>query len=152
MCLIYGLENITYGFYPIVLPTIFDSNTPNHEYKNLSRMNGRVKSWIFTSASPLVQRGTVTQHWNALENAFSSFSYARVIDICIQLQTIRNNDYIVDDYLMYIKSISDHLIAIGEIFNDYDLILCAIWDLDPCCNALNSYLSMRPSYLTFDEF
>lgn len=70
----------------------------------------------------------------------------------LQLQTITKDNSSIEDYILKINSIADHLADAGEIVSDQDLILCATRGVDPRYLPFISSLSMRADSLSFHEF
>lgn len=73
------------------------------------------------------------------------------MDLKLQLQTLRKEDSTIDDYLLRIKNIADHLNAICEFVYERDLIFCVMHGLDSIYSSFISSLSMQFGPMTFDE-
>lgn len=69
---------------------------------------------IFSGAFVHLIQRDCAHYSSALESVFFGFSHAQVMDLCIQFQIVSKNNSTIDDYLMNIKLITDHLIIIGE--------------------------------------
>lgn len=70
----------------------------------------------------------------------------------LQLQTMKKDDLIVDDYIPRIKSIDNHLTTIGESIFECDHILYVLGVLDSNYNSFVSSITMRYGDVSFNEF
>ena len=69
--------------------------------------------------------GHTTSHsaWLALEKIFFSSSRARIMQLQLELKTLKKGSISMMDFLMKLKIISDSLVAIGETVTEQDHII-----------------------------
>ncbi|KAL5549500.1 hypothetical protein UlMin_004731 [Ulmus minor] len=69
--------------------------------------------------------GHSTSHsaWTGLEKIVASSSRARVMQLCLELQTMKKGSISMIGYLIKIKGIADSLGAIGELVSEQDQIM-----------------------------
>lgn len=151
----YGLVTI---IDPHVLPLthVMDSQT-NPKFTHWNRLNNIFKSWFYLLVTPSMHpyfkyETSTTDLWCSLEKVHSTSSHAFVIEPRLQSQTMSKNDLSVKDYVMLIRSLVDHLTAIGEAIIDHDLIIYAISGLDSNYKPFVSFFTMRFMCFSFDEF
>ena len=77
--------------------------------------------------------GHSTSHfaWTSLEKIFASSSQGRVMQLRLELQTMKKGSMSMIDYLMKIKGIANSLAAIGEP-------LCKTWSRLQCFCTINT--------------
>lgn len=97
-------------------------------YIQWNRINNLVKSWIYGSVvAHIVGNNSALEMWKILKNVFLASSNARVLDLHLQLQTVKKDAMSFEDYVQRIKTIAYHLAAIGEPVSKRYLILCVRW-------------------------
>lgn len=62
------------------------------------------------------------------------------------------NELSVDEFIIHLKIVADHLDAISKVGIDHDLILHAISGLNSSYNSFVSFFTMQYSISSFDEF
>lgn len=82
-------------------------------------MNGTIKSWIYGSVNNVLLHlpytGIAAQMWKALDKKFLGSSQAQIMDLRLPLQTTQKGNASMDDYLVHVKKVSDHLAALDDL-------------------------------------
>lgn len=93
----------------------------------------------------LTNRKTACELWKTYEELFSSLAQSRVMELKLQLQTVKKDSSKVDDYVMKLKNLDNNLGAIKEPISYKDLILYAIYGLNHRYNALFVLSLVKPA-------
>ena len=95
--------------------------------------------------------GHTTSHsaWLTLE-IFSSLSRARIMQLRLELQTLKKGSMYMMDFLMKLKSISDSLAAIGEIVTGQDQIMDLLVGLGADYNAIVTAINSRNERISLE--
>ncbi|KAG6793680.1 hypothetical protein POTOM_002895 [Populus tomentosa] len=81
------------------------------------RQDRTILSWIYSSLTPVIMakiigHTTSQSAWNALEKTFTSSSRARIMQLRLELQSIKKGSLSMIDYIMNVKGAADSLAAI----------------------------------------
>ncbi|XP_047326457.1 uncharacterized protein LOC124930141 [Impatiens glandulifera] len=90
--------------------------------------------------------------WETLERRFATQSKARLMQLRLQLQTIKKEESFMESYLQAIKVITDNLAAAGQQVADEDLILYVLGGLGPEYESLLVVVTTRPDSINVDDF
>ncbi|KAG8368382.1 hypothetical protein BUALT_Bualt15G0039700 [Buddleja alternifolia] len=90
--------------------------------------------------------GATTCHaiWKTLEHAFASPSQARIMKLCLQLQSLKQGDLSIQSYLQQAKSLADELTAAGQPLSNIDSIRQSFY-----CRGSTGDLSIQACVLNF---
>ena len=125
-------------------PTLaHQKQTPNPETLGKTKPNPAYISWVRLAACPtksvhtkVIGLSTSQDVWIALEKHFSSKSRARLLQLKLQLQTIKKGALLICEYLQKIKVFTDHLTTTGHIVPDEEIMLYILGGLGPDYDAL----------------
>ncbi|KAG6790310.1 hypothetical protein POTOM_006458 [Populus tomentosa] len=79
------------------------------------RQDRTILSWIYSSLTPAIMakiiRHTTSQSaWNALEKTFTSSSRARIMQLRLELQSIKKGSFYMIDYIINVKGAADKVV------------------------------------------
>lgn len=101
---------------------------------------------------PHLRRGaSAPERRSSLKRIHSASSHAHIMELRLQLQIMCKNDLSVDEFVVHLRTLSDHLSVVGEAISDRDLIMYARGGLDSNYNAFISYF-MSFDAVSFDKF
>lgn len=83
--------------------------------------------------------------------AFSASSGAQALDLSLQLQTFKKGDLSIEDYILFLNVIIDHLDTVRHPMPDHDLLYYALGGLDANWNSFISRITLRFNLINFDE-
>jgi gag-polypeptide of LTR copia-type len=129
----------------------------NPDYEIWHQQDQLILAWIFNSVSfPLlaqvVRCETTASIWNALNQVHSSQSMAKILDLKLQLQTMKNRGLSCSQYLQQMQIVADRLRSIGTEVFDQDLVLYALQGLGSEFQSFVTALSIRSDYPSMVEF
>jgi hypothetical protein len=81
--------------------------------------------------------------WNALEKSFSSSSRAGIIQLRLELQSIKKGSLSMIDYILKVKGAADSLAAIGEPVSEQDQVMNLLGGLRSDYNAVVTAINIR---------
>ncbi|KAG6792273.1 hypothetical protein POTOM_001417 [Populus tomentosa] len=89
--------------------------------------------------------GYNTSHtaWNALEKTFSFSSKARIMQLRLELQSMKKGSLSMIDYIMKVKGAADNLAAIGEPVLEQDQIMNLLRGLKSDYNTVVTAINIR---------
>ncbi|KAL5546106.1 hypothetical protein UlMin_005793 [Ulmus minor] len=96
--------------------------------------------------------GHSTSHsaWQALEKIFSSSSRARIMQLRLELQTLKKGSMSIMDYLMKSKGFSDNLTAVGEPVSEQDQIMNILAGLGADYNVVVTAINARDDTISLE--
>ncbi|KAL5540795.1 hypothetical protein UlMin_042408 [Ulmus minor] len=114
-----------------------------------------ILSWIYSSLTPEIMAqiiGHSTSHsaWQALEKIFSSSSRARIMQLRLELQTLKKGSMSMMDYLMKLKGFSNNLIVVGEPISEQDQIMNILAGLGAYYNAVVIAINSRDDTISLE--
>ncbi|CAN6681140.1 unnamed protein product [Malus baccata var. baccata] len=95
---------------------------------------------------------TACEAWNNLVDRYASVSKSRVNHLKIELHTIQKGTYIVDKYLLRLKTIRDQLTAAGKLISDNDIIIAGLARLPKEYSVIRTVILARESAINLKEF
>ena len=124
------------------LPT-GDINPEFVQWRHFDRM---VLSWLYSTLtldimSQIVGHQTSHDAWMALQRIFFASSKARIMQLRLEFQTTKKWADSMLEYILYIKTISNNLAAIGEPIKNKDHILQLHGGLGPKYNSIVASLT-----------
>ncbi|KAL3652522.1 hypothetical protein CASFOL_002203 [Castilleja foliolosa] len=157
----YGLEGFLTG--EATQPSALISNSegnqiPNPDLSRWKRQDQLLVSWLLSSLSEsllitTVGLTTAFEIWKSIENVFANQNKAKVMQIRLQLQTLKKGTLGMREYLNKIKSCCDLLSAAGERVTESDQVLYVLGGLGVEYNpVLVSITSRSPTQpITLNE-
>ncbi|KAG8379540.1 hypothetical protein BUALT_Bualt07G0099600 [Buddleja alternifolia] len=132
--LIKGLRLVGYidGTYPSPPSHHLDPDSnqivPNPAFSQWEQQDNLLMSALLNSLTEEVVClvvGATTSHaiWKTLEHAFASPSQARIMQLRLQLQSLKQGDLSIQSYLQQAQSLADKLAAVGQPLNIVDFNL-----------------------------
>lgn len=99
---------------------------PHPEYSVCIRRDQFLLGWILASISDsmlghVVRCTSAREAWLTLERLFLSQSKARTMQLRMALQTTKKGAMTIEEYFLKMRSLTDHLSAVGQIVTDEDL-------------------------------
>lgn len=94
---------------------------------------------------------TSREVWMALEQMFSSVSRARVIQIRMQLTSLKKNDMSMTNYFHKVKNLADTLSAIGQHLPDEEIVSYMLAGLDSDYDLLVTSITTRADPMTLTD-
>ncbi|XP_073259761.1 uncharacterized protein [Populus alba] len=112
------------------------------------RQDSTILSWIYSSLMPAIMAQIIdynTSHttWNALEKTFSSSSKARIMQLRLELQSMKKGSLSMIDYIIKVKGAADNLATIGELVLEQDQIMNLLRGLKSDYNAVVTAINIR---------
>ncbi|KAF5180065.1 Copia-like polyprotein/retrotransposon, partial [Thalictrum thalictroides] len=113
-------------------------------------------SWIrATLTQPVLGQvaslSTSREVWHSLEASFASQNQARVLQLRLQLQTIKKGSLTMTEYVDQVRSICDSLAMILLPVSDSDMVLHTLAGLGPDYEPFVTSMTTRQSLPTFVE-
>ncbi|KAL5577971.1 hypothetical protein UlMin_019670 [Ulmus minor] len=142
-----GFEDFIEGT-SIYLKKQLNSGEINPTFVAWRRQHRTILNWIYSSLTPSIMAqiiGHTSSHsvWVALEKIFSSSFRARIMQLRLELQTIKKGSMSMIDYIMKIEGVVDNLAAIGEPVSDQDQIMNLLGGLGVDYNAVVTTDSLK---------
>ncbi|KAL5554176.1 hypothetical protein UlMin_041577 [Ulmus minor] len=103
-----------------------------------------------TIMAQIIGHSTSYSAWQALEKIFSSSSRARIMQLRLELQTLKKGSMSMMDYLMKLKGFSDNLVAVGEPFSEQDQIMNILVGLGADYNAVVTTINSRDDTIALE--
>lgn len=88
----------------------------------------------------------------SLIDRYAMVSRALINHLKTELHTIKKCLEFIEKYLLWLKSLKDQLLAVGETISDNDLIVAAFVGLPLKCNMIKTVIVARETYITLKEF
>lgn len=118
----------------------------NSEYESWNRIDNHLKSWVYSSVSDSMmihiigKNKTFFDMWVSLEKYYALTLKGGVMEIKIQLQSLKKGGMSIT-YFVFVKGLSDQLMAVGEPDSDKDVIVYICrgvgLDLNPYVASIN---------------
>ncbi|KAJ8645920.1 hypothetical protein MRB53_007668 [Persea americana] len=89
--------------------------------------------------------------WTALEKHFSSQSRARLLQLRLQLQTVKKDTLSITNYLQKVKIFTGHLTAAGHSIPDDEILLYILGGLGHEYDALATSITTCTELIDLDE-
>jgi gag-polypeptide of LTR copia-type len=123
----------------------------NPAYVNWHRQDHLLLGWIQSSLTESVQAqvvscNTTADLWINLQQSFSSFSCAQLVELRRQLQTITKGAATCTEFLQKIRKVVDELAFIGFPISDEDLTLVILSDLGSDYNSFYAAITTSCRY------
>ncbi|KAL3629091.1 hypothetical protein CASFOL_026313 [Castilleja foliolosa] len=159
----YGLEGYLTGDItaPATLITATDGVlTPNPEYSKWRRQDQLLVSWLLSSLTEsllitAVGLSTTSHIWRSIENVFANQNKAKVMQIRLQLQTLKKGGLSMREYLNKIKSCCDLLSAAGEKLSESDQLLYILGglgvEMPPSSDHIDTLFKWVPDQRIIDK-
>lgn len=100
----------------------------------------------------LVRRHTAYKQWSYLYKNFSSTNQSQIMNLRLQLQTLRRDNLSVSEYILRAKTIYDHLAASSELVNNRDLMMYIVQCMGPRYASFTTLFDMMVRTPTFGAF
>ena len=151
-----GLEDFVDGTAAAPPQHLPNSSALNPEFIQWRRKDRLILSWIYSSLSPelmsqIVGMTTTASAWAALQTFYSSSSNARILQLRLQLQTIKKGGMLMMDYTLKVKNLADQLAAIQEKVSDRDLVLYLLAGLGADFNSFIVSVTSKSKALSFGQ-
>ncbi|KAL3642739.1 hypothetical protein CASFOL_013554 [Castilleja foliolosa] len=133
------------------------SATANPSFLKWRRQDQILVSWLLSSLTEgllvtTVGLSTATEIWKTIEGVFANQNKAKVMQIRLQLQTLKKGGLSMREYLNKVKSCCDLLSAAGEKVSESDHLLYILGGLgteyNPVLVSLTSRSASQPVSLT----
>ncbi|XP_047320455.1 uncharacterized protein LOC124924463 [Impatiens glandulifera] len=128
------------------------------ELQAWEQQDQRLLSWLLGTLSESVFAQVAGENcissqylWETLERRFATQSKARLMQLRLQLQTIKKGESSMESYLQAIKVITDNLAAAEQKVADEDLILYVLGGLGPEYESLLVAVTTRPDSINVDD-
>uniref|UniRef100_A0A803QF44 Retrovirus-related Pol polyprotein from transposon TNT 1-94 n=1 Tax=Cannabis sativa TaxID=3483 RepID=A0A803QF44_CANSA len=89
--------------------------------------------------------------WITLERLYRTSSKARILQLHLQLQSLKKGSLSIHDYILKMKNITYGLFAAGQLLSDDDLILYILGGLDHEYEAMVFNLTSKHDQFTLQE-
>ena len=151
-----GIEDFLDGTVTVPPEHLPGQATLNPDFQLWRRKDRLILSWLFSSLTPelmshLVGHRTSASAWAALNQLYSSTLNARIMQLHLQLQTIKKAGLSMMDYILKIKSFSDQLAAISEKVSERDQVLHLLAGLGAEYNSFVVSITSKSKSVTFDH-
>lgn len=105
-----------------------------------------VKSWFYGLVSPSMHlylpcEAFASHQWKSLDQTFSTNSQTWIMDLRLEMQTLKKNDLSVETNTLKLKSFVNNLVTIGKDVTSRDLIIYGLGGLNLDCNSFISSVS-----------
>ncbi|KAK6139417.1 hypothetical protein DH2020_026842 [Rehmannia glutinosa] len=150
----YGLEGFIDGTNPA--PERLIEDAINLVFLAWQRQDQLLASWILSSLSDgtlilTVGLSSSKEIWDALEQNFASQTNAKIMQIKMQLTTLKKNGLTMREYLNKMKSCCDLLAIVGDNISERDQVLHIISGLGPEYNSVMVNVTSRVQPYTVSE-
>ena len=135
----------------------FDScRITNQEYTLWHRQDQLVLSWLLLSISEgvlaqVIGCSTSSEVWITLEKLFASQSKTRILQLHIQLQSIKKNSLTMGEYFAKIKRVADNLAAAGQPISNDDKIMYLLAGLGSNYDPVVASVTSKPDSFSLQE-
>ena len=99
----------------------------------------------------IVGKTTTASAWSALQSYYSASSNARIMQLRLQLQTIKKGGMSMMDYTLKVKTLAYHIAAIQEHISDRDLVLYLLAGLGPDYNSFIVSVTSKSKAMSFSH-
>jgi gag-polypeptide of LTR copia-type/GAG-pre-integrase domain len=132
-------------------------NSLNPEHELWIQQDQLILAWLFSSISPsilsqIARCQTSAEVWNTLNHLHSSQSMAKILDLKLQLQTMKKGGSTCAEFLNKIQNLADRLRSIGTDVPDSELVMYIAQGLGSDFENFVTALSMRASTPSMTEF
>ena len=91
-------------------------------------LNQLLMSWFYSLVTKgmlnkIIGLTTTLKIWNTLERTYVVASHSRVLELCTEIQSIKKDGLVVDEYVLKLKNIANKLASIGEPVSDWDQLI-----------------------------
>ena len=113
-------------------------------------------SWIFSTLTPSVL-GQVTNSkssfevWSKIERTYAQRSMARIMQLKQQMQNIKKGSDSVSEFVLKIKTISDALMAAGEVVSDRDMIISLLHGVGHEYDSVVTLISSQQNTMLLED-
>ncbi|XP_047331239.1 uncharacterized protein LOC124934779 [Impatiens glandulifera] len=132
--------------------------TPNPAFTIWEEQDQRILSWLLSTLSESILAQVVGEScttskafWSALERTFASQSQARLMQLRLQLQTVKKGLLPMAEYLQKIKSIIDSLVGAVQNISQQDFILYVLGGLGPKYESLTIAVTTRTDPIAIED-
>lgn len=106
----------------------FKGLTPNSHYMTWMQNDSLIKSWISNFVlhymnAILVGNLSAQEQWMTLYTRFSNIIQSVIMKLRSRWKTLNKNVYLVTNYLLYAKIISNHLVSASKVVSNKELVL-----------------------------
>ncbi|KAL5542803.1 hypothetical protein UlMin_010513 [Ulmus minor] len=98
----------------------------------------------------IIGHNTSHSAWSTLEKTFSSSSRARIMQLHLELQTLKKGSMSMIDYMMKLKGISDSLAAIRGSMSEQDQIMNLLTGLGTDYNDVVTSINSRDDRISLE--
>ena len=135
----------------------FDScRITNQEYTLWHRQDQLLLSWLLLSISEgvlaqVIGCSTSSEVWITLEKLFASQSKTRILQLHIQLQSIKKNSLTMGEYFAKIKRVADNLVAVGQPISNDDKMMYLLAGLGSNYDPVVASVTSKPDSFSLQE-
>ncbi|KAJ3701119.1 hypothetical protein LUZ61_004824 [Rhynchospora tenuis] len=155
----HGLIGYVDGSKTVPAPVITNGDNvviSNPEFQEWQQQDQLILAWLFSSLSQqvlaqVVNCQTSAELWRCLNTFHTSQSVAKVLDLRLQLQTIKRGGASCSQFLQQIQGIADRLRSIGSDVPDHDLVLYTLQGLGTEFETFVTAVSMRENCPSMSE-
>jgi gag-polypeptide of LTR copia-type/GAG-pre-integrase domain len=141
-------------------PTVAGANgtsSPNPKHESWIQQDQLILAWLFSSISPsilsqIARCQSSAEAWRALNHLHSSQSMAKILDLKLQLQTMKKGGSTCAEFINKIQILADRLRSIGTDVPDSELVMYAAQGLGSDYENFVTAFSMRSSVPSMNEF
>lgn len=139
-----------------ILATDGTTTIPNPAYASWYDQDQQVLSGLFSSMKEevlfdVMDAKSSKQAWDILTNMFSSTTRARIVQIRMDLATIKKRDLSASDYFLKIKSYASDLAAADAPLRADEVIAYLLAGLGPDYDSFVTSMTTKSEALTLDE-
>ncbi|KAJ1699274.1 hypothetical protein LUZ63_007786 [Rhynchospora breviuscula] len=154
----YDLVGFTDGSRSAPARTIIsvDAEVVNPEFSKWHQQDQLILAWLFSSISPpilaqVLHAESSEQLWCQLHQIYTSQSLAKVLELKLQLQTLKKGGNTCTQFLQLMQGIADRLRSIGSPVSEQDLVVYTLQGLGSEFDNFVTAFSMRSQATSMAE-
>ena len=128
----------------------------NPSFLSWKKRDKTLLTLIYSTLSPPVLSMVVGLHstqevWSTLETRFTSTARANVLNLKLELQSVKKGSDSINAYMQWVKTTRDKLSAVGVQIDDEEMLHMVLKGLPKEYSSFNSAIRTREDSLTFEK-
>jgi hypothetical protein len=128
----------------------------NPSFLSWKKRDKALLTLIYSTLSPPVLSMVVGLHsaqevWSTLETRFTSTARANVLNLKLELQSVKKGSDSISAYMQRVKTARDKLFAVGVQIDDEEMLHMVLKGLPKDYSSFNSAIRTRDDSLTFEK-
>jgi hypothetical protein len=128
----------------------------NPSFLSWKKRDKALLTLIYSTLSPpvlsmVVGLNSALEVWNTLEQRFTSTARANVLNLKLELQSVKKGNDSINAYMQRVKTARDKLSAVGVQIDDEEMLHMILKGLPKEYSSFNSAIRTRDDSLTFEK-